>query len=84
MTMTKKERAELDTALREVARLRREHERSFARGMLAALAVVHRAGMDTLYDEIAATIGIAALKAACTEDEDLDWSGLRPAIRRSR
>lgn len=50
---------------------------AFARGMLAALAVVAMFDEETIYREIVGTVGIKALNDALEGPEDHEWSGLK-------
>ena len=58
---------------------------AFLRGMHAALAIVAAHDEETIYREIVRSAGARQLVAACENDEDFEWSGLkRYGYRRRR
>lgn len=53
-----------------------QHDRDFAAGMLAALAVVHDFDNPVIYDHIVGTADEKALLAAARKEASMAWSGM--------
>jgi hypothetical protein len=59
-------------------------DRAFLRGIGAALAVVHKRGEDTTFDEIVGTVNSDDLIKIARQDGALRWTGLSAWLRRQK
>jgi hypothetical protein len=60
-----------------------QSDRDFYGGVICALAVVHYAGEETIYDEIVQSVGgRAKLLAVARREGNMRWSGLDKHLKR--